>query len=280
MPTQASVCPFCRGLNSADEKRCYRCGRPLPGPLATGVIGLFQAALGGDAPITRLLLGMNLLVFALCIASDRALPLWGTQSFSMSTMLRFGELYGSLGREQPWRCLAAVFVHYNVLHVGMNMWAFFRVGADNERELGKARFLILFVLSGLVGFLVSDQWFGGMSPPTAGASGAVFGVFGALIGVAYARKDPNWKQILVQNLVWLAILAFMSSVNNAAHAGGLATGALLGFLFSKEPRKLALDGVFGVIAGLLLAACVASIGLCVASPLWRMVRAQEESRQY
>ena len=162
----------------------------------------------------------------------------------------------------------------------MNGWVFSRVGGDAERALGKARFTILFVLSGVLGFLVSTAWYNGISPPTAGASGAIFGVFGCMIGVAYARRDPNWKQILVQNLVWLAILAFMSSVNNAAHAGGLATGALLGFLFTKESRKLKLDLPFGVFAGALLVLSVASVALSAASPIWRVVRAQEMSREY
>ena len=89
-----------------------------------------------------------------------------------------------------------------------------------------------------------------------------------------------WKQILVQNLVWLAILAFMRSVNNAAHAGGLATGALLGFLFTKESRNLKLNLPFGVFAGLLLVLSVASVALSAASPIWRVVRAQEMSREY
>ena len=102
----------------------------------------------------------------------------------------------------------------------------------------------------------------------------------ALSGVAYARKDPNWKQILTQNLVWLAILAFMSEVNNAAHAGGLATGTLLGYLFSKESRKLRLDLPLGLLAGLLVALSIASVGLSAASPVWRVIRAQEQSRQY
>jgi len=279
MPSQAIVCPFCRGLNSAGERRCYRCGRPLPGPLASGVIGFFQNTFSGDAAITRIFLGLCVLVFALCMISDHRLPLYSDQ-FSMSTTLRFGALIGSLGTAEPWRYVAAVFVHYNLVHLAMNGWVFSRVGLDVERELGKARFAILFVLSGALGFLVSTVWYNGISPPTAGASGAIFGVFGCAIGVAFARKDPNWKQILIQNLVWLAILAFMSSVNNAAHAGGLATGALLGFLFTKESRKLKLDPVFGAIAGLLLVLSVASVALSAVSPIWRVVRAQEMSREY
>ncbi len=279
MPTQATLCPFCRGLNSAGEKRCYRCGRPLPGRLSSGAIGFVQGALGGEAPITRLLIGLCLVVFALCFASDRRLPFFSGQ-FSMSTTLRFGSLVGSLGAAEPWRYLAAVFVHYNVLHVAMNAWSLRAVGPAAERQFGKARFVLLFVLSGVIGFVVSDHWYSGMSPPTAGASGAIFGTFGSVLGVAFARRDPNWKQILIQNAVSLLILGLMFPVNNAAHAGGLAAGALLGFAFTKESRKLKLDLPLGLIAGLLVVFCLGSVVLSAISPVWRSVRAREDSREY
>jgi membrane associated rhomboid family serine protease len=278
MPSQTTVCPFCRGLNSAGERRCYRCGRPLPGPLASGVIGFIQSTFSGDAPITRLLLGMNLLVFALCVASSRRLPVYSDQ-FDASTMLRFGELAGTIATVEPWRYLAAMFVHYNVLHIGMNLWSFSSVGPAAERQFGKARFATLFVLSGALGFVVSG-WYYGVSPPTAGASGAIFGTFGSVVGVAYARRDPNWKQVLLQNAVSMAIIAFMFRANNAAHFGGLVVGALLGFGFTKESRKTKLDAPFGVLAGLLLVACLASVALSAVSPIWRAVLAQEMSREY
>lgn len=280
MPLQSKLCPFCRGLNSAGERRCYRCGRSLPGPLATGVIGFFKNTLGAESAMTRLFVGLCIAVFALCFASEHRLPLWGTQAFALSTVLRFGGIAGTLAQAQPWRYFSAVFVHFNLLHVGMNCFVLASVGAAAERELGKARFVLLFVLTGALGFVASDLWAGGISAPTAGASGAVFGLFGAVIGSAYARRDPNWKQILVQNLVWVVILGFMGSVNNAAHLGGLAVGSLLGFLFNKEPRKLNLDATFAVVAAVLVAFSVASVVLSAASPIWRLVKSQESSREY
>ncbi|HEY0469578.1 MAG TPA: rhomboid family intramembrane serine protease [Polyangiaceae bacterium] len=277
---QAKLCPFCRGLNSAGERRCYRCNRPLPGPLASGLIGFFQNSLRADNAMTRLFIGLCLAVFALCFASEHRMPLWGSQSFALSTVLRFGGIAGPLGPAQPWRYFSAVFVHFNLLHVGMNCFVLGSVGAVAERELGKARFVLLFVLTGALGFVASDLWAGGMSSPTAGASGGVFGLFGSVIGPAYARRDPNWKQVLVQNLVWVVVLGFMGSVNNAAHVGGLAVGALLGFLFNKEPRKLNLDAAFAVVAALLVVLSVASVALSAASPIWRLVKNQESSREY
>ncbi|HET7545043.1 MAG TPA: rhomboid family intramembrane serine protease [Polyangiaceae bacterium] len=237
--------------------------------------------------MTRLFVGFCLLVFALCFASERRLPLWGSQSFALSTVLRFGGIVGGLSQAQPWRYFSAVFVHFNLLHVGMNCFVLAAVGAAAERELGKARFVLLFVLTGVLGFVASDLWaglsssgFAGLGGPTAGASGAVFGVFGSVVGVAYARRDPNWSQILVQNLIWVVLLGFMGSVNNAAHLGGLLAGALLGYLFNKEPRKLNLDRVFSAAALVLVLLSLASVALSAASPIWRLVRNQELSRQY
>jgi membrane associated rhomboid family serine protease len=256
--------------------------------LASGLIGFFQNALSGEAPMTRLFVGLCLLVFALGFASEHRLPLWGAQHFSDSTALRFGgiasvrfgQIVGSLAQAQPWRYFSAIFVHYNLLHVGMNCFVLASVGATAERELGKARFVLLFLLSGALGFVLSDLWTSGMGPPTAGASGAVFGVFGSVVGVAYARRDPNWTQILVQNVIWIVVLSFMGSVNNAAHVGGLVIGALLGFLFNKEPRRLSLDRTFSVVAVVLVVVSLASIALSAASPIWRLVRSQEDSRLY
>lgn len=277
----SKVCPFCRGLNSASERRCYRCGRRLPSPLAIGVIGWFQNLFGGEAAMTKIVFGLCVAVFGLCIASDhdlRNLPLF-SGSFRMSTMVRFGVLLRDLGDIEPWRYVSAVFLHFSVLHLGMNSLAGVRVGAMVEHQLGRARFVVLFVLSGAFGFLVSHWWAPGAY--TAGASGAVFGLFGCAIGVAYAQRDPNWKQVLVENLVWVVILGLINSgVNNAAHAGGLAAGALLGFLFTKESRKLRLDLPFGVLAGILLVVSVASIVLSAVSPYWRVIRDAENTGQY
>ena len=243
------------------------------------MLGFFTETMSGEAPLTRLLLGLTLMLFAVCIASDRHLPIF-SDNFRMSTLLRFGLLGGRLGSLQPWRYLSAVFLHFNLVHVAMNGLALSRVGAASEREFGKARFVFLFVVSGVLGFVTSNWWYDGVSPPTVGASGAIFGLFGSVIGVLYARRNPAWKQTLVENLVWVAILAFMPglSANNAAHVGGLVTGAVLGFLFSKEPRRLRLDLPFGLLAAVLLALSLASVVLSARSPIWRAQRELENSR--
>ena len=284
MPIQSKLCPFCRGLNSAGERSCYRCGRSLPGPLASGLLGFFKNTLGAENAMTRLFVGSCIAVFALCVASEHRLPVWGKEQFALSTVLRFGGLVGQLAMAQPWRYFSAVFLHLNLLHVGMNCFVLASIGASAERELGKARFVLLFVLTGVLGFVASSVWDvwsnNPFSAPTAGASGAVFGLFGSVIGIAYARRDPNWKQVLLQNVIWIVMISFLGSINNAAHVGGLIAGALFGFLFNKEPRKPNLDAPFAVVATVLVVVSVASVALSAASPIWRLVRSDEMRRQY
>ena len=87
--------------------------------------------------------------------------------------------------------------------------------------------------------------------------------------------------MLVENLVWVAVIGLMNNrVNNAAHAGGLAAGALFGFLFTKEPRKWRLDIPFGILAALLLALSIGSVVLSAVSPYWRAERNAENAGQY
>src|SRR5215471_1176007 len=110
-PMPARVCPYCRELNGAAETRCYRCGRRLPGPLLEGTFRLAREVLGVDAPVTRLVLGLELLVFALLVAADRRFPLGFNDSFRASTLLRLGALGGAFTSDEPYRLLSAVFVH-------------------------------------------------------------------------------------------------------------------------------------------------------------------------
>jgi len=268
------VCPFCQGLNSADERSCYRCGRPLPGRATSGAIHWARSLLGTEAPASRAIIGLCLLVLALSVSADRALPLFMGQ-FSAWSQMRFGAADTLLDGIEPWRYLSAIFVHANLVHVGMNLFWFARIGGPAEQEFGSARFLLLCLLSGALGFVACDVWYalaGGGHVMTVGASGLVFGVFGSVVGVRYARRDPTWRDVLVQNVVYLAIMSLAFSVSTPAHVGGLATGALLGFLFSKEPRTLRLTPVFGILAVLLFLAAVAGVFLSAVSPFWRQLR--------
>jgi hypothetical protein len=158
------------------------------------------------------------------------------------------------------------------------MWSLADFGRATEQRVGPGRFAVILVVTGVVGFLASDLWYTWRFEParTAGASGGLFGLMGALIGSVYARKDPAWKDILIRMLVYAAVFALVVRVNNAAHAGGFLAGLPLGYLFEKERRPRERDRVFQVIGIGLVIVSIASIALSARSIYWRLFLQQEQ----
>jgi membrane associated rhomboid family serine protease len=271
----ARVCPYCRELNGENEARCYRCGRRLPGPLTSGAARAVRELLGSTAPVTRLLLALELVVFGLLVAADRRFPLGFNDAFRASTLLRFGALGGASDAGERWRLLSAVFVHMSVLHVGMNLWMFTDLGARLERELGGARAALIFLVAGVLGFVASELWYAPFHVLTAGASGGVFGQIGAEVGILRARRDPEWRRSLARNVVYALLLSFALRVNTAAHLGGFAAGIALGFAFEHERTRLKFEVAMRVVAGLAVLGVVAAVALSTQSTAWQVMRVRE-----
>lgn len=275
MPHGSRICPHCGGLNSSDETRCYRCGQDFPGPLASGLVDLYYSVLGREMQLTKLFVGLCVLVFALTTLDAKHLEILG--NYPTSTDLRFGALIAPLGRVEPWRYLSACFFHFGLLHLGINMWAMWDLGRAIETRLGSSRFTIIFVVTGFVGFAASGLWYSmqPISPPTAGASGGLFGLVGALLGYLYAKRDPIWKQFLGRVVIYTVIFSLAMPVNNVAHVVGGLCGVPFGYLFYKEARPWRRARLFGWIAGFLVLASFGSVALAQRSPYWKMVRQQE-----
>ena len=143
-----------------------------------------------------------------------------------------------LTASEPWRMITALFVHsqQSFLHILFNMYALWLFGRILEHALGRWRFLALYLLSGLGGS-VAVLW---LSPTTGvlGASGAVFGLFGAFF-VIQRRLGGNAVQLLIVIGLNLAIGFIVPGISWQAHVGGLIVGALVGLAYmrTRSPRQ-------------------------------------------
>ncbi len=165
-------------------------------------------------------------------------------------------LYPELtGRFEPWRLLTAALVHGSLLHVGLNMLALWMIGRSLEPLLGRWRFLSLYVLSALGGSVAVALL--SFLTPVVGASGAIFGLFGALlvIGRHIGANIAGIAIVLGVNLVIGFVPGF--NVSWQAHIGGLLVGLLVGFIFTRTraPRQR------GLQIALLVAVAVVLIAL-------------------
>ncbi len=142
--------------------------------------------------------------------------------------LLYPELSGAF---EPWRLLTVTVVHASFLHVGLNMLALWMIGRSLEPLLGRGRFVTLYLLSALGGSVAVTLL--AFTTPVVGASGAIFGLFGALlvIGRHIGANITSIAVVLGINLV----IGFIpgNNVSWQAHVGGLVTGALVAFIFTR-----------------------------------------------
>ena len=135
---------------------------------------------------------------------------------------------------QAWRLVSSVFLHAGFLHLALNMLSLYFLGSFVEASFGRGRFLALYLLSGLSGG-IAYLYFGGFGSPAVGASGAIFGLLGGVLGYAVRRGTFSWQNPMIrQLLILLAINLYIGlsipNVSNTAHMGGLAGGLVFGFL--------------------------------------------------
>lgn len=143
--------------------------------------------------------------------------------------------------EQPWRLFAAAFLHAGAIHLGFNMWALWNMGPIAERFYGNLQFLAIYLLSGLFGSLAS-LFFAAREAVSVGASGAIFGVTGALLAALFTKHDKlpaplvaSMRSSLLMFVGYSLFLGFTSGVvDNAAHLGGLVSGFALATIMAEK----------------------------------------------
>ena len=229
-PEQASTCPECQSSGVHPAPASAAAAHPVPasaGPVLTTRT---------PVSITAVLVGINVFMFVTMVLKGAPV-----MQPTADQLLRWGANYGPLTLSgQWWRLLAAMFVHIGIVHLALNMWALWNLGMLAEYLYGPKTFLALYLLSGLAASLVSLAH----NPlvPTAGASGAIFGVAGALIATLYLGNLPTPRSALRTTLISLLVFAGYSlgygfvkgGIDNGAHIGGLVSGLLLGTVLTMD----------------------------------------------
>ncbi len=206
--------------------------------------------------VTQAIFGINVAVFIGMLLSGASL-----MSPSGASLVAWGANFGPLTLSgQWWRLLTSCFVHIGIIHIGFNMWCLWSLGGLAERLYGHLTFAYVYLLCGVAGSLASVLWH---STPTlsAGASGAIFGIAGAVIAsiklgeFSSSVMTQGTMRSLIAFVGYNIVFGLVSGVtDNACHVGGLLAGLLMGALIAKiapEPRLLPRIGVLVLVAALL-----------------------------
>ncbi|HUZ45566.1 MAG TPA: rhomboid family intramembrane serine protease [Terriglobia bacterium] len=238
--TSHRMCPECRALIARDAKVCPLCGAKT-GPLrARGTPAGAPAKIMGVIPMptsaTSVLVAANVIMFAVewFLTQRAGGPSGGgglMGGISGRVMLRLGGKFGPLIYSgQWWRLVTAMFLHAGLLHIGFNLWCLFDLGPEVEGLFGVSKYLVLYLATGVIGFVVSLLW----SPfaLSIGASGAILGLIGILIGASFhhGHLGKEYRSTLWRWVIYIFIFGLFFNIDNAAHLGGLASGFMLGYL--------------------------------------------------
>ena len=249
--TGTILCPSCGRLTSAEASQCLVCGRRNPG--MWGFAAPLRAVFGRGSftnVVTVACIALYILSLALdprAAVSARGFDAFSPSNYALDALCAAGAVPWMQGRW--WTIFTGIYLHGGVLHILFNVLWIRQLGPAVEELFGPARLVVIFTVSGAVGFLVSN-WVG--HPFTIGASGAVFGLLGAI--VAFGKKrGGTFGAMVLRQYGYMALLMFLLSffiraVNNAAHAGGFVGGLLAGLLMSlaEHRRETSLDWVLAV----------------------------------
>ncbi|PSH04543.1 MAG: hypothetical protein CXZ00_06910 [Acidobacteria bacterium] len=249
-----TTCAYCgREFETSDdtETLCPQCATELLAQPETAPSRLRQVL---DSP-TIILIALNTLVYLIMVVAGRRFF-----TFEAELLLNFGGNSGAFtSGGQWWRLLTSTFEHGGLLHIALNMWCLYNLGWLAELLFGRIRFTLLYLMCGIGGSLASICWRGnGLS---VGASGAIFGIAGALIPAMMLHSNPQLRAALRGQLKSIALFVFYnlafgaaaSGIDNAAHIGGLLTGLFLGVAFPTGHDRHERRGRMRVLGGTMLA---------------------------
>jgi membrane associated rhomboid family serine protease len=272
-------------MSTAETKYCYRhpdretglscsdCGRPVCADCANfGPVGIRcpdhagvrrtpatrlkprpvrrapGTALGTSrAPVTYTLIAINLLIYLVTVVQGSGLSSPGGTLFNKMF------LYGPyVGHGDWWRIVTAMFLHASLLHIGFNMYALWAIGRIVEQYLGTARYIGLYFVSGLAGS--AGALLQTPHTPVLGASGAIFGILGAMLVIEWQVTGSLAGQAMTLIVINLVISFLIPGISWGGHVGGLIGGILVMLAYAHWSDRgrarygqLGLGGIVGLI---------------------------------
>src|SRR4051794_14719547 len=268
--------------SECDRPICYECMTPAAVGIrcpehsgkAQGVQRVRQTAqrasgASGGAYVTKILIALNVGIYLLELGlggdtSGTGNTIYEHGALVISAIYADGSLAG-LAHGDWWRLLSAAFLHYGPIHLGMNMLALWWFGQPLEYALGRGRFLLLYIVSGLAGsagaLLLSPNAI------TVGASGAIFGILGAALVLERQGSMVFGGQALTLIVINLVFTFAFGGISIGGHIGGLIGGAVCMLAFSRFGRGHAIYGRTGLLG---IASVVAVGVLSVAISYWKV----------
>jgi rhomboid protease GluP len=259
------MCPHCRAFVSSSDRVCTECRQPLGKPYAQRMAN--SVALAGLVPPTHFTTLIILLINAGLFAATLLMSmrkmggdaLWSIDGY---VLYYFGakESESILAGHQWWRLLTAGFLHGGLVHILMNSWALYDLGAQVEEAYGTARFLVFYLLSSAAGFVASTFWSQAIS---IGASAAIFGLIGAMIAYWSRHRTllgGEMKSVYVRWAIYGILFGLlpMFRMDNAAHIGGLAAGFLLAYVSGSPTQHKAIEWLWRLAAAFSVALATVS----------------------
>lgn len=253
------ICPECM-VTAAVGFQCPECVRGGSGTGNTSGANQPRTVAGGAIAadtrlVTKVVLGVNVALFIAVLAYGDRLVM-DLSLFGRAATEAWGPIEG-VAEGQVYRLLTSMFLHQEIWHIAMNMLGLWILGPPLEAALGRVRFVALYLLSGLGGsaltYLIASP-----VQPSLGASGAIFGLFGAT-AVLMRRMRYDMRPILVLLAINLVFTFTMSNIAWEAHIGGLVVGALVSYAMVHAPRDrraLVQYGTCAAVLLLIIAVCV------------------------
>ncbi|MBW8702142.1 Rhomboid protease GluP [Streptomyces sp. MBT84] len=253
------ICPECM-VNASVGFQCPECVRsgsgtghapaaPTPRTLAGGTVTADPRLL------TKVLIGVNLALFLV----QRSVGDRFTDRFDLVGRAYVPLLGGieGIAEGQWYRLLTSMFLHVNYIHILFNMLSLWWIGGPLEAALGRARYLALYFVSGLAGsaltYLLADA-----NQPSLGASGAIFGLFGAT-AVLMRRLRYDMRPVIALLVINLIFTFGWGNIAWQAHIGGLVGGVVVGYAMVHAPRERRLLVQYGVCAVVLAAVVLMTV---------------------